>query len=449
MLSNYLKKENSASTFLIHDEGKCMSRELLAKWVDSSRLQLEGLLGQRVAIRSSSSLDLILLLLLCDGWVESLLILPDDLTEDNIAKTYQIEAKVNGIISLGSNLAKDLEVPRIEWVNSKLDTEWNGSTTWIIATSGTTKNPKLVEHTLQSLSNSIKLDSNKGNDITWGLLYDVSRFAGLQVFLQSLMGGSSLLIDDKHEDVEQRISYFAEHKCNALSATPTLWRKILMSHSASKMHLRLITLGGEIANQMVLNALALAFPSARITHIYASTEIGVGFAVADRIEGFPVAWLKAPPQGIELLISNRSTLKIRRGKLTQKYLSESLKLADDDGFIDTGDLVEICNDRVLFRGRENGAINVGGNKVQPEEVERVIGVVPGVAIVKISGIVNSIMGSLVEANIVLENGFDPKEVREAVAEKCREQLEPFKRPALVKIVDDMNTNRSGKIIRSR
>ena len=40
--------------------------------------------------------------------------------------------------------------------------------------------------------------------------------------------------------------------------------------------------------------------------------------------------------------------------------------ASNDGWIDTGDSVEVKNDRVLFRGREDGVINVGGDKVYPE-----------------------------------------------------------------------------------
>ncbi|MDN3683971.1 hypothetical protein QW180_08500 [Vibrio sinaloensis] len=41
---------------------------------------------------------------------------------------------------------------------------------------------------------------------------------------------------------------------------------------------------------------------------------------------------------------------------------------NDDGFINTGDMVKLDNDRVLFfLGRESGSINVGGNKVMPEK----------------------------------------------------------------------------------
>ncbi len=59
---------------------------------------------------------------------------------------------------------------------------------------GTTSTPKLVAHTLQSLTRPTKRDLSRGAELRWGLLYDLTRFAGLQVYLQALAGGSLLLL---------------------------------------------------------------------------------------------------------------------------------------------------------------------------------------------------------------------------------------------------------------
>ena len=45
----------------------------------------------------------------------------------------------------------------------------------------------------------------------------------------------------------------------------------------------------------------------------------------------------------------------------------SAALADAEGFVDTGDMVELRGDRYYFVGRRGGIINVGGLKVHPEE----------------------------------------------------------------------------------
>ena len=51
---------------------------------------------------------------------------------------------------------------------------------------------------------------------------------------------------------------------------------------------------------------------------------------------------------------------------------------DPDGWRPTGDLVEIVDGRVVFRGRRSEIINVGGTKVHPLPIEERIGAVPGV-----------------------------------------------------------------------
>lgn len=67
----------------------------------------------------------------------------------------------------------------------------------------------------------------------------------------------------------------------AVSATPTFWRHSLLRDRAAVTALRLeqITLGGEPVDQRLLNELTTAFPEARVSWIYASTETGAAFAV--------------------------------------------------------------------------------------------------------------------------------------------------------------------------
>src|SRR5690606_28394717 len=92
-------------------------------------------------------------------------------------------------------------------------------------------------------------------------------------------------------DAQQRFNLMLQHSVNAVSATPSLWRQLMMTAQLSTLPLQQITLGGEIADQPLLDTLAALFPTARLLHIYASTEAGVGFAVADKRAGFPASWL--------------------------------------------------------------------------------------------------------------------------------------------------------------
>lgn len=321
------------------------------------------------------------------------------------------------------------------------------STTWLLATSGTTGQPKLVGHRLASLTRTTKLDFERTASVRWGLLYDHARFAGLQVVLQSLLSGAALIAPDLRLELEQQLGHLVEGGCTHLSATPTLWRKLLMSANGLRLPLRQVTLGGEIVDQKVLDALRAAFPQARIVHIYASTEAGVGFSVADGKAGFPLAYLDKPPSGIELrVVSGR--LLVRNTAVQSAYVGSGESFADAEGFVDTGDAVELHGQRYYFLGRAGGVINVGGNKVHPEEVERVLLEHPRVAQARVSSRRSSITGALVVAEVVAAGATaDSTELRSSILKHCRDRLPRFQVPASIQIVEDLPLNASGKLSR--
>lgn len=451
--------------------------------VDAARLrallathgaQIGDYFGHRVALWPSSALDLAFLLVALDGVAESVLLLPSDHPPDQVAALIG-RAGMDCLIVTGARDGADRQsaagVPihtfTIAWqlVGDGIEDNRQGAvgpapetgdfdqlvasrreTRWIVPTSGTTGTPKLVGHTLATLTRTVRA----GTDVPrhrWGLLYDLARFAGLQVFLQAFLSSSPLLFADTAGGLDGQIAALAAAGCTALSATPTLWRKILMSGADRALPLRQVTLGGEIADAAVLAALARAYPEARITHIYASTEAGVGFSVHDRREGFPVDYEIQPPRGIEIRVDDAGLLWLRPARAEQRFIDGGV-LLDAAGWINTGDLVRRKGDRYLFLGRASGAINVGGNKVFPEEVERVVRETPGVALVLVRARRSSITGALVEAIIVPDVAVtDRKALTRAVQRHCREHLPAFKAPAIVTVSDALETASTGKIMR--
>ena len=307
----------------------------------------------------------------------------------------------------------------------------------------------MVAHTLAGLVGSTKRDIEKGRSVVWGLLYDLGRFAGLQVFLQALLGASSLVFTEREDPIAERVDALIKGDCNALSATPSLWRKILMLPNSEKLDLKWITLGGEIANQHVLSSLSKRFPTGRITHVYASTEAGVGFSVRDGLAGFPISYVQGGAGSCELRVDEVGKLWLRKKSATQHYVGESVDLLHSDGWVDSGDMVELSADgsRYYFLGRENGTINVGGSKVHPTVVEQVIQEVPAVKFVAVRGRKNSIMGNLIEAVVVRDSGIDDSLLRSEIQHVCREKLERFQQPATISFVTDIELNAVGKLQR--
>ncbi|MEO0830075.1 MAG: class I adenylate-forming enzyme family protein, partial [Pseudomonadota bacterium] len=273
------------------------------------------------------------------------------------------------------------------------------ATAWMMTTSGTTGVPKIVPHTLESLARTVRRDP-MGATPVWGLVYEMTRFAGLQVALQSLVGGGTLAAAPRYDPMPEQVAFMAQAGVTHLSATPTLWRRLLMVPGLEALPLRQVTMGGEIADQGVLDAAHARFPKARLTHIYASTEAGVGFAVNDRQAGFPLRYLQDDPGGVGIRITE-GTLWLRPpGGRQIRYLGGQAVEVDADGYVATGDMLDVTEDRAFFLGRDSGVVNVGGVKVYPERVERVIAGVPGVGLVQVLSRKNPITGALLMANVV-------------------------------------------------
>ena len=403
---------------------------------------IELLKGSSIAINGRGRMEFALLLSILDGKTRKILFLPSDL-DTALHGQYYKEADIHYEVYLENDVLKYNLISELD--TTKLDSMIK--TQWIIPTSGTTNIPKLVSHTFESLTRTAKRNVELGERYRWGLVFDIYRFSGIQVFLQSILAGSTLIITESTQSMSEILNTLIDKECNALSATPSFWRKVLMSPESSQLKLNRITLGGEIADGNTLQALKNTYKTAKISHIYASTEVGVGFSVIDGLEGFPQSFLEGELSNIKMKIDNNGLLWIAPGKQDQSYLSKT-KMYDADGFINTGDLVELRDERVYFLGRDSGAINVGGNKVQPEEVEANLlssGIISAAYVYAMN---NPMMGSLVCADVVLtDQNADKKESKAFILKYCRESLEGFKVPAILKFVKELKTTQSGKLKR--
>lgn len=385
-----------------------------------------------------------------DGFAARLLLLPAETTPERAAALCERAgctlAVVDHELPLPAGVAPLHRPPAAAARDTEADPAPALSSLWILSTSGTTGEAKLVPHAPAALAATVRT-ADRGRTLVWGLPYDPARMAGLQVLLQALLGGSAVALPAAGTDPSQRLAFFAAAGVNALSATPTLWRRWLMLPPAQRaLPLQIATLGGETADQPVLDAIARAWPAAKRRHVYASTEAGVGFAVTDGLEGFPAAWLQQPPAGVELRVAptegGEAQLWLRSPRTAGGYLGGAT-LRDGDGWVASGDAVRLAGDRVLFLGRLGGAINVGGDKVWPERVERVLCEHPAVAAASVRARASALTGALVEAAVVPRTPGDAA-LRGALLAHCRERLERPAVPALIRFVDELAATAAGK-----
>jgi acyl-CoA synthetase (AMP-forming)/AMP-acid ligase II len=211
-----------------------------------------------------------------------------------------------------------------------------------------------------------------------------------------------------------------------------------------------ITLGGEASPGDLLEELRSAFPGARISQVYASTEFGSVASVRDGRPGLDAGTLHGDSNPTSNLRVHDGELWVRAGAGMLSYAdaSEPGDTAADGEWRRTGDLVEIVDGRVLFRGRTSEVINVGGVKVHPLPVEERISALDAVAAARVFGRANRLTGAIVAVEVVPQGGVDAVDP-DALREQIRDAVSDLPRawqPRSVTFVEVIET-RGDKTVR--
>src|ERR1700722_1659214 len=416
--------------------------------------RLAELSGRSGLLAVSSQFLASLVMLETDGIARRMLLCPPELNTDHLQaliEDAEIDAVVTDQPERFASLGIALVVAASEELHAAPRARTERATEWLMLTSGTLGLPKIVGHTLDGLTGAIAADSAaRGSRPIWATFYDIRRYGGLQIFLRAIIGGGSLVLSDPGEALADHVARLNEKAVTHISGTPSHWRKLLMSGAASAFSPRYVRLSGEIADQAVLDGLRQAFPDASIGHAYASTEAGVGFAVNDGREGFPADMVGQNCDGVEMKVEDGS-LRIRSARTARAYVGRrAVELTDADGFVDTGDMVELRGDRYHFVGRRGGIINIGGLKVHPEEIEAVINRHSEVRMSRAKSRRNPITGAIVVADVILAEGESAgrsDKIRNEILADCRASLASHKVPAVIRFVPSLDVTAAGKLAR--
>jgi acyl-coenzyme A synthetase/AMP-(fatty) acid ligase len=410
--------------------------------------RLESLRGRSVLLTGALQMSTALALIELDGVARRLVLCTPELSGevlDGVAAAAETDARL-----------ADLDPQPMPPPAPRRATN---ETEWILLTSGTTGVPKLVAHSLASLAGALPRQAPAAGAV-WSTFYDIRRYGGLQIFLRAVLGGAPLVLSSAAESTPDFLARAAALGVTHISGTPSHWRRALMSGAARLLQPRYVRLSGEVADQGLLDQLRATYPEARIAHAFASTEAGVAFDVEDGLAGFPAEFIAGARNGIEMKVED-GTLRIRSQRTAHQYLGPGAQaLNDSQGYVDTGDLVELSQGRYYFRGRKGGVINVGGLKVYAEEVEGVLNTHPRVRMSRVHAKRNPIMGALVVAEVVLEHAAGAEGVatdegtaaaeetlKQEILEACRHALPAHKVPARLTFVPALELTAAGKLVR--
>jgi len=236
------------------------------------------------------------------------------------------------------------------------------------------------------------------------------------------------------------------HAVDSASATPTYWRFLLAELRADGgpvPPLQQITLGGEAIPGPLIGEIEATFPAARISQVYAASEFGSSGSVRDRRSGLSLDVLhRGDDADVQMkIVDGELWVRSRTGMLG--YYGEPP--VDPDEWRPTGDLVEVVDDRIVFRGRSSEVINVGGVKVHPLPIEERVAAVPGVDMARVFGRPNAMTGAIVALEVVPAPDADQADLQAAIRAACAD-LPAAARPRSVKFVDSV-TMAGNKIVR--
>jgi acyl-CoA synthetase (AMP-forming)/AMP-acid ligase II len=413
--------------------GRELSWSGLERLAQGVRFQLSRAAGARIAIWGDELAASIALLAACQHAGSSVLLIPSYYTRERAREV----AGAHAFDFLASHRAGTLELEALSAAGRSAGYEpFVG-----ILTSGTTGTPKCARHTWASLAAAVRLDEAYRGRV-WFLGYQIFHFAGMQVFLQAFLNGGMLAIPSTFDPGEGR-ELFLRHRAAYLNCTPTYLRQLLMTDAGGfrPEGVRKITLGGEVCDQALLDLAKARFPGSRISHVYASSELGAVLEVHDGREGFDAALI----DGVRLRIVDGELQARRSARSMAGYLGLA---GGGDEWFSTRDLVEVRDGRVRFLGRRDDVINVGGYKVNPLTVEEVIRREPAVLEVAVSGKKNALTGNLIVARVTLQAGADPQDARSRIVAACRSALPDYMVPRLFQFVEAIPMSPSQKLVRA-
>lgn len=212
----------------------------------------------------------------------------------------------------------------------------------VISTSGTTGEPKKVRVHLPS---RFVVKAASGTRKTWLTNYPLNRWAFIDLACRSVLKGDHLVFTGG-EKLSQ-LGFAGENEVTSIAMTPSsLMFMLNQSYGGPYQNVREVVMGGEHANQRVLDLASESFPNAKITHTYASTETGLIASTSDQKEGYPLTAFSG-----DLFFMRSDDELIYNG-------------------IETGDLWAKTNDRFHFIGRKDSLLDVFGFKVNTFQYSR-------------------------------------------------------------------------------
>lgn len=409
---------------------------------DKSLFQIKK--GEVVSILSDYSFESIALLIAL--YKNKNIIVPITTTIESEIKEKIEESYTDKIIKIVNKNYLIEEHNSIEKHQMIKNLQINSQSGLILFSSGSTGKPKAMIHNFDNLVEHYKDKKEKSLNMILFLMFD--HIGGLNTLLNILSMGATMIIPE-NRNADDVCKLLQDYKIMVLPSSPTFLNLILMSKANEKYDLsslRMITYGTEAMPESLLNRLKEAFPRVKFLQTFGTSETGIANTSSKSSNS---TFMKIDDPELEYkIVDNELWLKSKTQVMG--YLNSSMDSFTEDGWFKTGDLVETTEDGYIkIIGRNKEVVNVGGEKVLPNEVESIVLEIPEIEDCMVYGESNIITGQTVVCDVVLKNELTQNEIKKIVRKFCKDKLDAYKIPTKVNIVDKTNFGDRFKKIRRK
>jgi fatty-acyl-CoA synthase len=372
------------------------------------------------------------------------------------------DAPVAGTLSWNELLVEGESIPSddINRRNAAVDPD---GTVYIMYTSGTTGFPKGVMQGHNVIRNVMDEANRFGvtpNDATLNYLPLYHAFAVYTAALMSPVTGSRHVLMSTF-DAGEALRLIEVERITMIHGFDTHYKDLLDHPDRTKRNLSSLRVGILAAGMRSTEPVARkAQEMVRTVTGYGMTEIGVGVTgsfldsdleVRTTMSGWPLTGYEVkiidPATGATLPPEEHGEICVRGYQVMQGYYKkpeETAKVIDADGWLHTGDTGFLREDGCMrFLGRYKDMLKVGGENVDPTEIEGLLLEDPRINHVAIVGIPDERLSEVPVAFIIKEPGQSLTE--EQVIALCRGRIAGFKIPRRVFFVEAFPMTGSGKI----
>jgi long-chain acyl-CoA synthetase len=300
----------------------------------------------------------------------------------------------------------------------------------VVFTSGSTGKPKGILHDCERVTRKFAEPRESWRTV---LFLMMDHFGGFNTMLSTFAnGGAAVCVPDRTPEAVCRA--IQHSRADLLPTTPTFLNLLIASGTYREFDLssiKLITYGTEVIAETTLQRIHAVFPNARLKQTYGLSELGV---LRSTSESNDSVWVKIGGRGFDVKIVDK-VLWVRSEANMVGYLNAENPF-DGEGWMCTGDEVEVRGEYVRILGRKSEIINVGGQKVFPAEVETVLMEDENVSEATVVGNSHPLMGQTVHARVSLHRPEEPSVLIERLRRLCVGRLTRYKVPVKFTIVGD-------------